>query len=86
MVLNLVSGTSVRTQRIAVPVYDLGCGGAAALTVERALAKLSGVTKFYANPAAEAAYLDYDPTLVSPNAIIAAVAALGFRTGEPRIL
>ena len=86
MVIKLVSGTSVRTQSIAVPVYDLGCGGAAALTIERALAKLPGVAKFYANPATEAVYVDYDPTLVSPNEIITAVEALGFRPGQPRVL
>ena len=86
MVMKLVSGTSVRTQSIAVPVYDLGCGGGSALSIEGSLAKCPGVTKIYANPAAEAVYVDYDPTLVSANEVIAAVETLGFRTGQPRVL
>ena len=86
MVMKLVSGTSIRTQSIAVPVYDLGCGGGSPLSIERGLAKLPGVTKLYANPAAEAVYIDYDPTRVSPNEIVAAVEALGFRSGTPRVV
>lgn len=86
MVLTLISGTSVRTQRITMPIVDLECGGASARAIERALARLPGVTQAYANPAAAAVYVDYDPTRVSPNEIMVAVQALGFTTGAPTIL
>lgn len=85
MVITLISGTTVRTQRITVPLYNLDCGGGSAIAIEHALSRLPGVTQAYANPAVGAVFVDYDPTQVTPNAIMEAVQALGFLTGPPEI-
>ena len=71
------------TQRITLPIYDLCCGGGGALTVERALAKVPGVLRVYANPATELAYIDYDPSLVDLPQLVAAIESVGYRAGQP---
>lgn len=73
----------MRTQRIMLPIYDLSCGGGGALIVERALAKVPGVARVYVNPATEMAYVEYDPTRVDTQLLIAAVKHAGFGTGQP---
>ena len=71
------------TTRVTMAIYDLGCWGSGALIVERALARAPGVIRVYANPATEMAYIEYDPALISPAQLIAAVERAGFRAGEP---
>ena len=71
------------TERVTFAIYRLGCGGGGALTVERTLARLTGVTRAYANPATETAYVEYDPTVVSPSDLVRAVEQVGFGAGEP---
>ncbi len=73
----------MRTARLTMAIYGLSCGGGGALTVERALAKLPGVRRAYVNPAMETAYIEYDPTRLSWERLVAAVEGVGFRAGEP---
>lgn len=73
----------MKTRRVTVFIYELGCGGGGALTVERALAKVPGVVQVYVNPAAETAYVEYDPAVAGVDGLIAAVESVGFRAGEP---
>ncbi len=73
------------TMRLTMAIYGLACGGGGALTVERALAKLPGVSRVYVNPATEMAYVEYDPERLSWEQLVAAVESAGFRAGEPSI-
>ncbi len=70
-------------RQIQIPVYDLGCGGAGATTIERELAATDGVLRAYVNPATETAYVDYDPGEVDPGALARAVERAGYRPGHP---
>lgn len=73
----------MKTQHITLPIYDLSCGGGGALIVEHALAKVPGVARAYVNPATEMAYVEYDPTSVATEQLIAAVKHAGFGAGQP---
>ena len=68
------------TGRITMPIEGLSCGGGGALTVERSIARVPGVTRVYVNPLTEMAYVEYDSTLCSSDAIVAAVMRAGFRS------
>lgn len=68
---------------LRIPVYDLGCGGAGASTVERELAATDGVVRVYVNPATETAYVDYDPAEVDPWTLARVVERTGYRPGRP---
>ena len=52
-------------------IFDLGCGGARATTLERELA------------ATDTAYVDYDPSETDPWALARAVERAGYRAGRP---
>lgn len=67
-------------QDLSFEVYGLGCGGAGATSLERALSKLGGVTKAYVNPLTERAHLEYDPTLTPLEAIQQTVEGLSYQT------
>lgn len=69
--------------QIRIPVYDLGCGGAGATTIERRLAATDGVLRAYVNPASEIAYVDYDPAEVDPTRLVRAIECAGYRPGVP---
>ncbi len=71
------------TERATLEIYDLGCGGSGALTVERALARVLGVRHAYVNPATETAYVEYDPATVGADQLVCAVEATGFRAAAP---
>lgn len=71
--------------RLTMAIYGLACGGGGALTVERALAKLPGVSRVSVNPATEMAYVEYDPVRLSWEQLAAAVEGVGFRAGEPSV-
>jgi len=71
------------TQRITLPIYNLGCGGGGSLTIERALTKAPGVAQAYVNPATEMAYVVYDPTLANPAQFDAVIDRLGY--GPPPV-
>lgn len=68
---------------LQIPVYDLGCGGAGASTVERRLAATEGVVRVYVNPATETAYVDYDPAETDPWTLARVIEQVGYRTGRP---
>ena len=72
----------MKNRRVTVFIYELGCGGGGALTVERALAKVPGVVQVYVNPVTETAYIEYDPAVADVDGLIAAVESVGFRAGE----
>jgi cation transport ATPase len=71
------------TQRITLPIYNLGCGGGGSLTIERALTKAPGVAQAYVNPATEMAYVVYDPALANPEQFAAVIDRMGF--GPPPV-
>lgn len=70
-------------RQVQIPVYDLGCGGAGASTIERDLAAADGVLRAYVNPATEIAYVDYDPGETDPWTLARAVEHAGYRPGRP---
>ena len=71
------------TRNLQIPVYDLGCGGAGATTIERELVATDGVLRAYVNPATETAYVDYDPAEVDPSSLAKAVERAGYHPGRP---
>ena len=82
-----MASTSGQTEtarvRIAIPVYDLSCGGGGALTAERALSREPGVLRAYVNPATEMAYVEYDPAACDVPRLREVLRQRGFRSGEP---
>ena len=68
----------MKNERVTLPIYNLGCGGGGALTVERTLTKTPGVARAYVNPATEMAYVEYDQALAQPGDLVAAIARAGF--------
>jgi cation transport ATPase len=71
------------TQRITLPIYNLGCGGGGSLMIERALTKTPGVMQAYVNPATEMAYVVYDPTLAKEEQFAAVIERIGY--GPPPV-
>ena len=69
--------------KLRIPVYDLGCGGAGASTVERELAATDGVMSAYVNPATETAYVDFDPAEADAWSFVRAIERAGYRAGRP---
>ena len=70
-------------RQVRIPVFDLGCGGAAATTIERQLAATDGVLRVYVNPATETAYIDYDPAETDSWSLARAIEKAGYRAGRP---
>lgn len=66
---------------MAIPLYNLGCGGGRTSLVERALVKERGVLEAYANPATEAIYIKYDAALTNREALLKVLEQLG--VGRP---
>lgn len=73
----------MNTERTTLPLYDLGCGGGGVLAIERALARLPGVIRVYANPVTEMAYVQYDAAQVTIGQLVAAIEHVGFHSGVP---
>lgn len=71
------------TARVTLPLYNLGCGGGEALTIERAIARLPGVTQVYINPLTEMAYVVYDQALLSPEQLQIELGRLGYGAPTP---
>lgn len=74
----------MQTERVTIPVYNLGCGGGGSLTIERALRRAPGVAHAYVNPATEMAYIDYDPALVGPGQLRKVLDDVGY--GSPPLV
>jgi copper chaperone CopZ len=68
-------------KRLTFAIDGLACGGA--LSAEQAIARLPGVIRAYVNPLTEMAYVEVDPSTVSEEQIVAVVANLGLRPGQP---
>ena len=68
---------------LRIPVDGLGCGGAGATTIERALAASDGVVRVYVNPATETAYVYYDPSKTDPQVLAQAIEDAGYHAGRP---
>ena len=73
----------MKSERITLPIYNLGCGGGGALAIERALTKAPGVLQAYVNPLTEMAYIVYDPTAANPEQVAAVIDRIGY--GAPRL-
>ena len=69
-------------QSVIIPVFGLTCGAGGMSSVERALLRMSGVVEAYGNPATEAAYVTYDPSLVSVAELRRAIAQAGYAAGS----
>ncbi|HRQ41573.1 MAG TPA: heavy metal-associated domain-containing protein [Chloroflexota bacterium] len=67
-----------QTQRLTLPLYNLGCSSGDVLIVERILAQQSGVVEVYANPATETAYIVYDPGLTNEAHLTMVIKRAGF--------
>lgn len=66
-------------RRVTYPIDGLDCG--AALPLERALARVGGVTRAYVNPATEMIYVEYDARRCGDEDIAAAVRSAGYTIG-----
>jgi hypothetical protein len=77
--------SSLRIKRVTFPIYDLGCGGGGSLTIERTILGVEGVRNAYVNPAIEMAYVEFDPSRCTLDALIKAVEHVGFHIGTPVI-
>ena len=75
-----MGGDDDMNRRLTLPVIGLSLGGCGALTLERELRQLSGVSEVYVNPATENAYIDYDPECVTATAIADKIRELGYKT------
>jgi hypothetical protein len=69
---------AMTTARVTLPLDNLGCGGGEALTIERAIARLPGVSEVYINPLTEMAYVVYDPALIDSEYLRADLDRLGY--------
>ncbi len=71
---------TISTQRVTLPITDLGCAGSGAIIVERALLHIPGVSRAYVNPATEMAYVEFDPARTEVGHLIAGIERSGFHT------
>lgn len=67
-------------RRLTLPVIGLSLGGCGALTLEREIRRLPGVSEVYVNPAIENAYVDYDPEHITQARIAGKIRELGYET------
>ena len=65
------------TQTVKLTVRGMTCGNCAR-GVERKLASTPGVTRATVDLAGESATVDYDESLVKPEALVSAVSQLGY--------
>lgn len=71
--------------RVSIPIRNLSCGGGGSLLLERALSKVPGVSSSYVNPGTEIAYIEFDPHVVSIEALVRKIRLAGFGAGVPVI-
>lgn len=68
-------------QRFRIPIFGLTCGGGGIGEVERELSRIPGVVEAYGNPATEAVYVAYDPTVVTVADLRRAIQRAGYAAG-----
>jgi len=68
---------------VRIPVFGLTCGAGGMSTVERALSRMPGVVEAYGNPATEAAYVTYDPMVVTVAELRREIERAGYAAGPP---
>ncbi len=66
------------TERVALPLLRLDCGGSYVVHLEQAILRLDGVRGATINPLTEMAYVEYDPRRLSPDTLLALIAEEGF--------
>ena len=71
-------------EKVTLPVIGLSLGGCGALTIERELRRLGGVSEVYVNPATDNAYVHYDSNRINAYAIAAKIRELGYETELPK--
>ena len=69
-------------RRTTIAIHGLGCGGGGALSLERALGQVDGVTRVYVNAATEMAYVEHNPLECRVDDLLAAVRKAGFKGYE----
>ncbi|MCZ7574298.1 MAG: heavy-metal-associated domain-containing protein [Ardenticatenaceae bacterium] len=74
----------MKTRSITLPIGARSCCSAGARIVERALVKVPGVVQVEANAATSTACIEYDPALVDPDQLRAAVDGTGFGPARRR--
>lgn len=75
--MNGITEQKTEIKMMAVPLYNLGCGGGRSVLAERMLSREPGVVTAYGNPITSALYIQYDPALTNRTAIEQAVERLG---------
>jgi len=76
--------TAMKSDRITLPIYNLGCGGGGALAIERTLTKVPGVMQAYVNPLTEMVYIVYDPAAANPEQLAAVIDRIGYGAPRPK--
>ena len=71
-------------ERVTIPISGFAFGGAGCQSAEHALARIAGVIRVYVNPDTEMAYGEFDLDLATPQQLVAALEAVGFRAGPVR--
>lgn len=79
--MDTIPGQMQETKMMAIPLYNLGCGGGRARLAETVVARTPGVLAVYANPATEALYVKYDPARISRAHLVEEIERLGL--GRP---
>jgi len=66
----------------SIPIYGVACAGH---SVERGLARLTGVTAVYVNTATEFAEIDFDDERITVEQLCRGIRRCGFRAGTPSV-
>jgi len=69
-------------KRSTIAIYGLACGGGGSLSLERALERVSGVTRVYVNAATEMAYVEHCPFECRVEDLLVAIRQAGFQGHE----
>lgn len=77
-----MKGTTARVQRVTLAIDGLSYARTGGPAVDGALRAVRGVIHVYINPSIEMAYVEFDPSQVSPGDIRNAVQSAGYLVGE----
>ena len=70
------------TQHVSIPVYGVACAGR---SVERGLARLTGVIDVYVNAATELAEIEFDDERITVEQLCKGIRRFGFHPGTPSV-